>query len=141
MQWSFAGTLPVKNVPSDTHPPEKVRQVPVRCCQRRAQMLAKGQHRGRRTPSSPVASPVPGAGSGWGQAGLAGTKARGTTPEALVRNALKPIIAASDPSPEVSKPKVSLLGVWARYGPGPTEEDIDENRAEMFSTFGRDDIA
>jgi hypothetical protein len=32
--------------------------------------------------------------------------------------------------------KKSLLGIWAEYGPGPSEEEIDQNRAEMFSTFG-----
>jgi hypothetical protein len=34
------------------------------------------------------------------------------------------------------KPKKSAYGLLAEYGPGPTEEEIDENRREMFSTFG-----
>jgi hypothetical protein len=34
------------------------------------------------------------------------------------------------------KPKKSAYGLLARYGPGPTEEEIDENRREMLSGFG-----
>jgi len=34
------------------------------------------------------------------------------------------------------KPKKSAHGLLAKYGPGPTEEEIDENRREMFSGFG-----
>jgi len=33
-------------------------------------------------------------------------------------------------------PKKSAYGLVAKYGPGPTEEEIDENRREMFSGFG-----
>ena len=34
------------------------------------------------------------------------------------------------------KPKKSAYGLLAKYGPGPTDEEIDENRREMFSGFG-----
>jgi len=34
------------------------------------------------------------------------------------------------------KPKNSAYGLLAKYGAGPTEEEIDENRREMFSGFG-----
>ena len=34
------------------------------------------------------------------------------------------------------KPKKSAYGLLAQYGPSPTEEEIDENRREMFSGFG-----
>jgi hypothetical protein len=34
------------------------------------------------------------------------------------------------------KAKKSAYGLLAKYGPGPTEEEIDENRREMFSGFG-----
>jgi hypothetical protein len=36
------------------------------------------------------------------------------------------------------KPKKSAYGLLAKYGPGPTEEEIDENRREMFSGFAQD---
>ncbi len=73
---------------------------------------------------------------------LAIARESGSTPEQVVRQAIKQIIS-SDPgkAPLPKTPKKSLLGIWAQYGPGPSEQEIDQNRAEMFSTFGRDDIA
>ena len=66
----------------------------------------------------------------------------GTTPEQVVRRAIEPILASgSEQAAPSEEPRKSLLGSWAQYGPGPSEQEIDENRAEMFSTFGRDDIA
>jgi hypothetical protein len=34
------------------------------------------------------------------------------------------------------KPRKSAYGLLAKYGPGPTEQEIDENRREMFRGFG-----
>ena len=34
------------------------------------------------------------------------------------------------------KPRKPAYGLLAKYGPGPTEEEIDENRREMFRGFG-----
>ncbi len=73
---------------------------------------------------------------------LAKARASATTPEQVIRQAIEPIIAAAaEEDLSVKTPKKSLLGIWAQYGPGPSEEEIDQNRAEMLSTFGRDDIA
>jgi hypothetical protein len=36
------------------------------------------------------------------------------------------------------KPKKSAYGLLAQYGPGPSEEEIDENRREMFRGFAED---
>jgi hypothetical protein len=36
------------------------------------------------------------------------------------------------------KPKKSAYGLLAQYGPGPSAEEIDENRREMFRGFGED---
>lgn len=73
---------------------------------------------------------------------LAKALAAGITPEQVVRQAIErmlgPEISAESPD---RTPKHSLLGVWAQYGPGPSEEEIDQNRADMFSCLGRDDIA
>jgi hypothetical protein len=69
-------------------------------------------------------------------------RALGTTPEHVVRQAIEPLLASSPEQPSLSKtPKRSLLGLWSQYGPGPSEQDIEHNRADMFSTFVRDDIA
>jgi hypothetical protein len=73
---------------------------------------------------------------------LAKARAAGTTPEQVVRQAIEPILASiPEQVPPVKTAKKSLLGIWSQYGPGPSEEEIDQNRGEMFSTFGRDDIA
>jgi hypothetical protein len=69
-------------------------------------------------------------------------RAEGTTPEQVVRQAIEPILASVADEPDTTKrPKKSLLGILAKYGPAPTEEEIDENRKEIFANFGRDDIA
>jgi hypothetical protein len=36
------------------------------------------------------------------------------------------------------KPKKSAFGLLAQYGPGPSAEEIDENRKEMFRGFAED---
>ena len=73
---------------------------------------------------------------------LAKARAAGTTPEQVVRQAIEPILASiPEQAPPVKTAKKSLLGIWSQFGPGPSEEEIDQSRAEMFSTFGRDDIA
>jgi hypothetical protein len=33
------------------------------------------------------------------------------------------------------KPKKSAFGLLAKYGPGPSEQEIDESRREMFRKF------
>jgi hypothetical protein len=30
-------------------------------------------------------------------------------------------------------------GMWAKYGPAPSADEIDENRPEMFRNFAQDD--
>ena len=44
--------------------------------------------------------------------------------------------APEQPEGQPLKPKKSAYGLLAKYGPGPTEEEIDESRREMFSGFG-----
>jgi hypothetical protein len=36
------------------------------------------------------------------------------------------------------KPKKSAYGLLAKYGPGPSADEIDENRKEMFRDFAED---
>ncbi len=66
----------------------------------------------------------------------AAAKAKGLSPEALVREALDRFLSEA-PAPPL-KPKKSAYGLLAKYGPGPTEEEIDGNRREMFRGFGED---
>jgi len=67
---------------------------------------------------------------------LAAAQAKGLSPDAFVREALDKVLAESPPLP--AKPKKSAYGLLGKYGPGPTEEEIDQNRREMFRGFGED---
>lgn len=71
---------------------------------------------------------------------LAAARARGVAPDALVREALAKIFA--EPAAEASgkEPSRSLRGLLAKYGPAPSAEEIDLNRAEMFTNFPHSDI-
>jgi hypothetical protein len=44
----------------------------------------------------------------------------------------------ADASGPPLKPKKSAYRLLAKYGPGPKEQEIDENRKEMFRGFGED---
>jgi plasmid stability protein len=64
--------------------------------------------------------------------------ARGVSPEGYVRNVLERELEpalSEQPSP---KPYKTGYGSLAKYGPAPTTEEMDENRAEMFQNFGKD---
>ena len=45
---------------------------------------------------------------------------------------------ASEEAQHKSAPKKSAYGLLAKYGPGPSAEQIDENRREMFRGFAED---
>ncbi len=72
---------------------------------------------------------------------LAAARAKGVSANALVREAVNRIIAEVPGEARVSKePTRSARGILAKYGPAPSSEEIDENRAEMFANFPRDDF-
>jgi hypothetical protein len=72
---------------------------------------------------------------------LAVAKAKGVSTSALVREALDRIIAeAPGEAGERKEPTRSARGILAKYGAAPSAEEIDENRAEMFANFPRDDF-
>jgi hypothetical protein len=50
----------------------------------------------------------------------------------VLEEAAKPAVA------QELKPKKSGYGLLAKYGPGPSDEEIDENRREMFRGFAQD---
>jgi hypothetical protein len=49
------------------------------------------------------------------------------------------IIAEAPDEVSITSPKkeptLSARGILAKYGPAPSAEEIDQNRAEMFSNF------
>jgi hypothetical protein len=67
---------------------------------------------------------------------IALAKAKGMSADALVREALDILLAGAPDQP--LKPKKSAYGLLAKYGPGPNEDEIDENRREMFRGFAED---
>lgn len=72
---------------------------------------------------------------------IAVARARGLSADALVREALAEILTDPDTAACTAKePTRSLRGILAKYGPAPSAEEIDQNRAEMFANFPRSDF-
>ena len=68
---------------------------------------------------------------------IAAAQAKGVSTDALVRELLDQILTEA---PASKKPSRSLRGLLAKYGPAPSAEEIDQNRAEMFANFPRSDF-
>jgi hypothetical protein len=47
-------------------------------------------------------------------------------------------LAADEERSAPHKPLKTGRGMWAKYGPGPSAEEIDANRREMFRNFAKD---
>ena len=71
---------------------------------------------------------------------VAAARARGVSLDALVREALGRIFAEADAQAPGKEPTRSLRGLLAKYGPAPSAEEIDRNRAEMLANFPRSDF-
>lgn len=63
-------------------------------------------------------------------------QARGITATGYARQVLEE--ALSRGTGQSLKPRKSAYGLLAEYGPGPSEEEIDQNRREMFRGFAED---
>lgn len=46
---------------------------------------------------------------------------------------------SQDSSESARTPRRSLRGLWADLGPAPTDEEIEEDRREMWGTFAEGD--
>ena len=57
-----------------------------------------------------------------------------------MREALGTIFSEADTEAPGKEPTRSLRGLLAKYGPAPSAEEIDRNRAEMFANFPRSDL-
>lgn len=62
--------------------------------------------------------------------------AEGISPAAFTRHMLEEAVKL--PEGKKLKPKKSGYGLLAKYGPGPSDEEIDEVRREMFRGFAQD---
>ncbi len=61
-------------------------------------------------------------------------RAEGVSPETYLRRMLEHELGTQRPAP---RPLRSSYGPMARYGPAPSAEEIDTNRADMFRNFAR----
>ena len=62
-------------------------------------------------------------------------QAEGVSPDRFASRILQSTLSI-DTHPE--QPFETGYGIWAKYGPAPTIEEISENRREMFRNFPRD---
>jgi hypothetical protein len=62
--------------------------------------------------------------------------AHGVSVDGYVRTVIERELGPSIASPSQPKPFKTSRGVCAQYGPAPSAEEIDANRAEMFRNFG-----
>jgi hypothetical protein len=69
---------------------------------------------------------------------IAIAQSKGVSADALVREALDKILADAPVTLLQKEPSHSSRGILAKYGPVPSAEEIDQNRAEMFAGFARD---
>ena len=71
---------------------------------------------------------------------IALARAKRLSPDDLVREAIDKILAEAPETTSPKRPTRSLRGLLAKYGPAPSAEEIDQNRAEMFTDFPRSDF-
>ena len=67
-------------------------------------------------------------------------RAKGLSTDELVREAIDRILAEAPEATSPKQPTHSLRGLLAKYGPAPSAEEIEQNRAEMFKDFPRSDF-
>ena len=62
--------------------------------------------------------------------------AQGVTASTFALQVLEQVL--SKQPEQIPSPRKSAYGLLAHHGPGPSAEEIDENRKEMFSGFAED---
>jgi len=65
--------------------------------------------------------------------------AHGLSPSGYVQDILERELALSRENQPSGPPFKTSFGILARYGPAPSAEEIDANRAEMFRRFAEDE--
>lgn len=70
----------------------------------------------------------------------AAARAKGLSTEALIRAVVDGIIAGGPDASLKKEPTLSARGLLAKYGPAPSADEIDRNRAEMLADFPRADF-
>ena len=62
----------------------------------------------------------------------------GLSVDRYVRRMIETTEASEIKPDNAGQPFETGYGMWAKYGPAPSAEEIDENRREMFRNFARD---
>jgi hypothetical protein len=65
-------------------------------------------------------------------------QAQGISPDRYVSRVLENTLGPTLEQPKAGPPFETGYGMWAKYGPAPSAEEIDENRREMFHNFAKD---
>jgi hypothetical protein len=65
-----------------------------------------------------------------------GSAGQGCVNSYLLREAIDKILETAPTGTQ--KPKKSAYGLLAKYGPGPSGAEIDQNRQEMFHGFAKE---
>jgi len=66
-------------------------------------------------------------------------QAKGISPSHLVSRVIQDSLKPSEAKQEIPGQGFETgYGMWAKYGPAPSAEEIDENRREMFRSFAQD---
>jgi hypothetical protein len=65
-------------------------------------------------------------------------QAEGLSPDCYVRRMIEMSVGREIKPDNLGQPFETGYGIWAKYGPAPSDEEIDENRREMFRNFARD---
>ena len=71
---------------------------------------------------------------------IALARAKGLSANDLVREMIDQLLSEVPEATSRKEPTRSLRGLLAKYGPAPSADDIDQNRAEMFGNFPRSDF-
>ncbi len=71
---------------------------------------------------------------------IALAQAKGVSADDLVREAVDKLLDDTDEGGGPKAPTRSLRGLFAKYGPAPSAQEIDQNRSEMFADFPRSDF-
>jgi hypothetical protein len=64
--------------------------------------------------------------------------AEGLSTALYASRVIEKTVAPADVKEFPPSPLETGYGMWAKYGPAPSAEEIDENRREMFRNFARD---
>jgi len=65
-------------------------------------------------------------------------QAQGISAARLASRVIEETLAPAIERENSGQPFETGYGMWAKYGPAPSAEEIDENRREMFRNFAQD---